>query len=106
MQNTKRKQGISKEGLTLQTISGPSNIRTLRIFVGWYALTSKPLTSENKGAESFEDDAITTTAEIELQLETQEAAETRGKRRRKPTTRYEGFWRHRDDQESDDKEVF
>jgi hypothetical protein len=42
--------------------------------------------------ESLEDNATTTTAETELRLETQEAAETCGKRHQKPMMQYESFW--------------
>jgi hypothetical protein len=51
------------------------------------AMNSEPLSSENNSAETFDDVEVGGVQTTE---------KTVGKRVRKPTTRYEGFWRHRD----------
>ncbi|KAJ6574268.1 hypothetical protein B0H19DRAFT_1063250 [Mycena capillaripes] len=55
----------------------------------------EPLTSENNDAESLDD--------IEP-METWAKNVMEGKRRRKPTTRYQGIWQHRDDVHSVNEE--
>ncbi|KAJ7284476.1 hypothetical protein C8J57DRAFT_1216906 [Mycena rebaudengoi] len=52
----------------------------------------EPLTSESQIAEGLD-------SEMAGEENMHEPHENSGKRQRKPTTRYQGFWRHRDDED-------
>jgi hypothetical protein len=62
-----------------------------------------PLTSENNRAETLDDVEADEVGEDNRQ---QTVESELGKRRRRPTTRYEGFWRHRDDVNWESDEEF
>ncbi|KAF7349508.1 hypothetical protein MSAN_01741200 [Mycena sanguinolenta] len=64
----------------------------------------EPLTSENNRAETLDD-----VEEDDVDVDDNDepiSAEVPGKRTRKPTTRYAGFWRHRDDVHWESDEEF